>query len=349
MRKRGFTLVEMMVAVSITVAMLAMTGVVFKSCSDASSKALAYTDMMRRVRAITGQLKRDFSGLRRDMPLAILWETHRVDLDGDGIGDETIRWDRIVFFANGDFQTMTTNPPVSGNVARIYYGHSANVDDDVSSNIFDSTLITRIHKDWMLARKQRVSTQNPDPTFANPMEYHPKPLGYHLDYPLNPADHGYGDNKADRIEYDSYDYEFISPAKWKAIVAAGPAGPIIDFIPANFTHPTKWLRRPTIDIANGTGIHMLLTQNIGEFRIELWEKGYWVGGLWIKGHWIGQEDPAGAGFWGKNDGVNLNYFISTSPWHISMPQAIRFMFTLYDKNRRHFPNGKTFTYIVKLD
>ena len=30
------------------------------------------------------------------------------------------------------------------------------------------------------------------------------------------------------------------------------------------------------------------------------------------------------------------------------PQAIRFTFTLYDRDRRYFPDGKAFTYIVKL-
>jgi len=36
------------------------------------------------------------------------------------------------------------------------------------------------------------------------------------------------------------------------------------------------------------------------------------------------------------------------PSPVTWPSALRFTFTLYDENRRHFPEGKSFSYIVKL-
>ena len=53
------------------------------------------------------------------------------------------------------------------------------------------------------------------------------------------------------------------------------------------------------------------------------------------------------------NGITINWYSDTAlalftgipdPW----PSAIKFTFTLYDKDRRHFPEGKTFTYIMKM-
>ena len=73
-RGRGVTLVEMLVAVAITVGMMIITGVVFKSSTDASGKAMASNDVMNQLRALTDQLERDLSGLRSDMPFAIVFQ-----------------------------------------------------------------------------------------------------------------------------------------------------------------------------------------------------------------------------------------------------------------------------------
>ena len=65
--------------------------------------------MMRQLRSITRQLESDFRGYRSDMPIIAIFEGHRsssavpYDELGDPANDEMIRYDRISFFANGDF------------------------------------------------------------------------------------------------------------------------------------------------------------------------------------------------------------------------------------------------------
>ena len=115
--RAGFTLAEMMVAVSITVIMLLIVGLVFSSSIKASGIGVSSNDVMVQLRTATGQLEKDFSGWRSDMPIAIIFEGYYDDPDEM---DKLVHYDRICGFANGDFQDLQGT--ASGNVARIFYG-----------------------------------------------------------------------------------------------------------------------------------------------------------------------------------------------------------------------------------
>jgi len=130
--QRGFTIVELLVAMSLLVILLGLSSMVFKTTVAAHRAAGASIDVSRNLRAITDQLTADFRGLQKDAPLAIWFEQEFVDTDDDGVPDTARRYDQIQFFADGDFQTTKQygTPPqtVYGNMARIYYGHAWSVD-----------------------------------------------------------------------------------------------------------------------------------------------------------------------------------------------------------------------------
>ncbi len=124
---RGFTLIELVVAVGLLSMVLGFAGVIFKVSIEAQRTAGANAEIMQKLRAITDQLNRDFKGIRKNAPLEILFEKEDV---GKG---RIVRHDGIAFLGNGDFQsvrlydygTKSGSKIVAGNVASIYYGQAA--------------------------------------------------------------------------------------------------------------------------------------------------------------------------------------------------------------------------------
>jgi len=100
--------------------MISFASLIFDMSIDTHRTAMASAEIMQKLQAITGQLNTDFKELRKDAPVAVAFEATNGEPDG-------IRSDRIVFFSNGDFQSTRqyNDKTVAGNVARIYYGQSA--------------------------------------------------------------------------------------------------------------------------------------------------------------------------------------------------------------------------------
>jgi type II secretory pathway pseudopilin PulG len=155
--KKAFTIMELLVAVGLLAAVLAVSSMIFSYSIDAQRTASATAEIMRTLRAITDQLNIDFAGIRSDMPFGV--EFVKVVN-----GSDEIRVDSIVFFAAGDFQTTKqyNSQTVRGNVARIYYGQSVTPEP----NSFD----TAVRRNKILARKQVILTSDsslPLPDDAN--------------------------------------------------------------------------------------------------------------------------------------------------------------------------------------
>ncbi len=112
--KRAFTLIELVVAVAILAMVISFAGVIFKVSIGAYRIAIANAEIMRKLRAITDQLNTDFKSVGKGMPI-VVWSN------------------RIVFLANGDFQSIRQYPDtsgnkktVAGNLASIFYGPDPN-------------------------------------------------------------------------------------------------------------------------------------------------------------------------------------------------------------------------------
>lgn len=142
--KKAFTIVELLVAMGLLAAVLAGAGVIFHQSIDAQRTAMAVSEIMRNYRAITDQMNSDFEGMRSDLRWAVK----------NGNTNAGKNADSVVFFANGDFQSVnpygSSAKPVSGNVASIYYGQSATPNPVTATDANRPNLI--------LARRQTIYT-----------------------------------------------------------------------------------------------------------------------------------------------------------------------------------------------
>lgn len=335
MYRKGMTLVEIMVAVAIMILMMVMIGYVFKSAISASGSAMALNDISRQTRTFTRWLNKDFSGLQADMPFVIVFEGH-TNNNKPGWGDpdepeKLIRYDRVCFFANGNFQDIS-NSALSGNVARIYYGQFANTPP---LNIDSDTSAPR----QILSRRFKILTGN---------EYYPKPLTWG---PTNE-------------QYDFLAFENASMSKWKYGYTAN------EYI-SNFFNDlaiVSFVRRPDYDnlAANAEMLQKLyFLSDITDFKIQLYLKD--ASCFPPRWRWFPDDcdmqnlSDKFAFYWNVPDingphnppmdiaGIKWWHELEIDPgvFETNWPKAIRFTFTIYDKGRQRFPNGKTFSYIIK--
>jgi len=367
---KAFTLIELLVAIAILAMVVVFAGVIFKVCVESHRTAIANTEIMQKLRAITDQLNSDFKGLQTDAPL-LIW--FRQDPN-----DPSQRYDQIMFFADGDFQSTQlydgkplipalTGRPIIGNVARVYYGQAQSLDS--RDNIMKYPFYLD-RQERLLARRQHILTADPDlywPSASNVS-------GTFDDVDGIPREN----NNNEKFEHDS-----LSLALWKTldITAYDTSGGTDTILNTCFDFP-PWV---DIDIRNAQTFHKLMCEGVGNFTIQwaYWDPSY------NKFHWFPSDDPDGSGTYSHFDLVKMDKF----PWSPSTkhgyadfdvfgvffnipgtqrnywgaaslmrynpnptnkfpygfyPKALKFTFTLYD-SKGVIKNGRTFTHIVYLD
>jgi len=370
--QRGFTLVEMLVAVGITIGMILATGVVFRSATEAAGKSMGMNDILHQLRAVTGQLERDFSGLRPDMPVAIVFEEalvldtfgNPVDLNGDGI-DDVERRDRVVFFANGDFQYQPSNGlnTVACNLARIFYGQAS---DNLGWPEGDDGAPTPPRS--VLTRRIKVLTVLFSQVFP--------PDGFY-----------WAGGGATPEIFDSDYMESATVAFWKNEIFENFVEYYFLQDPTGHSSPTNntasMIRRPFLNkITFPPYVQQLyLLPDVTDFKVEVWFEG--------AQEWFPSErllDDLNIGlqlltppstvityplipfgfYWNVNEAFLGQRMIDGVDWRSDLevkaavetdpeisefnpwPEALRFTFRLYDRGRRFYPEGQTFSYVIKL-
>jgi prepilin-type N-terminal cleavage/methylation domain-containing protein len=351
-KNKAFTLIELMVALGIMVIVIGFAGEIFKVSIDSQRTAVANAEIMQKFRAITNQLNSDFSGLNKDGEIFIVWKTAPVlnsaYVDNDLDGYE--RFDRIMFFANGDFQsydTYSTNTKIiRGNIARICYMLAK--DGTTRPEAIDKP--RRI-----LARSQHILTDDQE----LPGNFDPNNL-----------------TAEQWVEWNNlYQYDKISLEQWKML----PFNEKIDMLSVicdieivsedsmGSSSINENLRGVSVSPDDPNSMHMLLCDGAGEFKVQGWDN--------TRKTWVPEVDPDGNG-----DLSDSNFFIKDSnnvpgvlyPWplgaiainnidypreqldkeHFNMipglGRALKFTFTLFD-SRGIIKNGRTFTHIVYLD
>jgi len=153
-KQSSFTLMEIVFAIAILAIVFSFTGVIFKVSIGAFRTAIANAEIMRKLRAITDQLNTDLGGVRKGMPI-VIWS------------------DRIVFLANGDFQSIRQYPyedpngdilskTICGNLASIFYGMTDVIigKDKEGNDILGESILSR---GQMILTYDDSLLENPNP------------------------------------------------------------------------------------------------------------------------------------------------------------------------------------------
>ncbi len=343
--KKGFTLIEVVVAVGLLAMVIAFSSVIFKVSIETRRTAGANAEIMQKLRAITNQLNRDFAGLRSDAPLMIWFDANNPDY----------RYDQIMFFADGDFQStqLYSGSPVIGNVARIYYGQAS----------VNSTSPVNFVYPWNQpeAKKRTLARRTHILTADSSLKQFPLE-GVNFAANFTPTDN------------DSNEYDTNSLSQWKVITNDPVNNPANnDAIIATCFSDAG---RPKIDFVSQppVGLHMLMTEGVGSFAVQ-WAYSYTVSGGNTEYRWWPGIDPDGDSSTPDSDFGNLGmdklrfgiYFnmpagANTLDWTGSdqartenatpfagfFPRALKFTFRIYD-SKGIIKGGRTFTHIVYLE
>jgi hypothetical protein len=268
--------------------------------------------------------------------------------DNDLDGHE--RFDRIMFFADGDFQPYRANPMVRGNVARICY---------------------------LLAKQGgiRAEAQNPAGRVLARTQ--------HILLTADPADFLDPNSLDDQQWFDwnnRDEYDKVSLQYWKTGFSPPQKADMLSVITDIRFSPgvaDSRLIGATVEPADPNSIHMLLCEGVGELKIQGWHD--------AQRRWVPEVDPDGNGNLADTDfildpsggglhpasvpGVLYPYprdgmvllggVFANNPYlgllneeHFyeipGLGRALKFTFTLYD-SKGIIKEGRTFTHIVYLN
>ncbi len=263
--RKAFTLIELVVAVALLAMVMTFSAVIFKVSINSYRTATANAEIMQKLRAVTDQLNRDFRGIRKDAPLLIWFEQENKN--------DPNRYDQIMFFANGDFQSTQlyddfTNDPnekygdrsVVGNVARIHYGQAESRDS--SDNQLAHPQNMKFAEDRILARRRHILTADTDKFDEWPE--------------TGATSFGTGENEI-------YEHDSLPLAQWKSLDADAYddlGGKIIKVC---------FYERPLVDIEDASTFHKLMCEGVSSFAIQ-WA--YWDdSGSKDELRWFPSDDP----------------------------------------------------------
>jgi len=360
-KHRGFTLIELVVAISVLGMILASSGMVFKITVESKRMATANSEIMQKFRVISMQMDSDFQNIQKDAPLTIWFQS-----------DANNRYDKLMFFSSGDFQSiqhythiseadnsplvykMETLPEnqgakiIRGHIARVFYG-IANIRGE-----------TEIKPPWLLETPERVLSRRMHILTADQslIEWPDKELNtFNQIDPSFPTMPGLLLN--DRFEHDA-----LSLSEWKNLTADQYIDKfILDTI---FTSQNSWISLSNQYISYT--LHNLMCEGVENFTIQwaYWDEGQinWFPSDDLDGNKstidsqfilnsannrfgviFGVEgDPPGLE-WKKVE--NIKFKQSKSFGLGFYPAALKFTIRLYD-SKGIIKDGRVFTKIVYL-
>jgi prepilin-type N-terminal cleavage/methylation domain-containing protein len=313
-KKKAFSLIEMLVAVGLLAIVMVMAGEIFRAAISSYQGAKANAQILQRLRNITGQLDRDLKGICKQGQVFAVCLTE----DRSEARSPRGRFDRLVFMTNGDFESYRTyradepnttqDRTVHGNTALISYMLARRL-DQTSGKYVPASRVAAARR--VLARTQHILTPQ---QFKGTLD--PNRLG------TNAADWFSWHN---RQEYDN-----LTIGQWTQMAGATKANALsmITDYDVNGVTLRSDTRGACVDPCDPNSIHMLLCDGVADFSVQGWDEN-------DPNHWVPRADDKGV----------------LAPTAYSMfpgdGRALKFTFTLYDP-KGILRTGRTFTHIVYL-
>ncbi len=361
---KAFTLIELVVAIAILVMVISFAGVIFKVSINSHRTATASAEIMRKLRAITDQLNSDFKDMRKDGVIFVAWKAVLDNNTG-----RHVRFDTILFFANGDFQSYREHngKVIRGNTARVCYMLAKDGYGVPAIRAWRQKPEQRI-----LARSQHIQTADLGLDFVPDLASIP--------IPFDP----FADNLQYEIANNFYEHDRESLVSWR-IGAPQPTGLLKNKLREMLTVCTDVQIGGvgvgdavsgglTVSASDPCTIHMLLCERVGEFKIQGWYEAeqrwfpkvdpdydgdlsdsdfFTTGGAIDPGRrpaiiyprWNFESGNIGIG----NNGIYPPDLLTESNFNFipGLGRALKFTFTLYD-SKGIIKGGRTFTHIVYL-
>jgi prepilin-type N-terminal cleavage/methylation domain-containing protein len=352
--RKAFTLIELVVALGILALVFSFAGVIFRVSIEAQRTAMASAEIMQKLRVITGQLDADLRALRKDGDIVVMWSAaRRPGFTGPNPNAPSAfeRFDRIMFFAGGDFQTYGANPVRRGNTARICYTLANRPTDNPAEPLRPPAQEpeTRI-----LARTQHI-----------------------LIPPANPKDRldtGAFSDGDWRDWNNNGEHDNISLPAWQQIPLAQKVDMVSVIADVRIgigsvsSEKYKVAGGVTLAPTQPASLHALLCEGVGQFMVQGWSDAQqrWIpqvnpngddsleddSDFFLEGANLHPEDipgvwyPQGALLRGitRTGQMDLQHFNEVP----GLGRALKFTFTLYD-SKGLITNGRTFTHTVYLD
>jgi type II secretory pathway pseudopilin PulG len=330
--RRAFTLAELLVSVAIMSLILITVGAVFAMSTKATGLANANNEVMSNLRAFEQQIRRDLLGIRKDAFLGLCYNYLPVRPVAPGRPEKAaVRSDWIVFFANGDFQTIADgqwwdyqakalkgNPygvptpdaaPIKSNLARIEYGMLGVLDNGVSGNGNASRPLSQVE----LGRfaKLMIPDLNSGTSPVQKRDNPPDLSSSSTELGAFAADKSAGglrDKNAD--VYENWEYEYITLSDWRNPFV-WPAGSGLDLTSISYAnrlvgrYDTKyprdnlWLGLAYIDVSETLADHLRMIPGCVSFKIQRWaemdpvrpDNNAWVPRWWPEDNERNQNPP----------------------------------------------------------
>ena len=365
MRRKAFTLVELMVAMGVLAIVMAMAGVIFKAALKSHRMAVANADVLSKFRLISQQLDHDFQGLRKDGEIFVAWvedPTH-----------QGFRLDRIGFYSIGDFQNYGDDEVEKGRLARVTYMLGRRDGRPAQNQKPEERVLARSQHIYCYGSTQWLEevaeTNIIEANVTDWVDWHNAPDGQHDPNTLQDWLEIEREVKL-RALWAIFDMNIVADAKEDLLT--GEYG-----TQADPNHPDH--------------LHTVLCEGVGQFRIESWyddpndaNDSRWIPAelhvfeeselssnekIWsepVRWLWYpsrkfevdGDVQVQGEYHLDRNDPGDRDYEPilyddpNLTPEHFDripgLGRALRFTVTLYD-SRGLLEQGRTFTHIVQLD
>ena len=259
--RKAFTIVELLVAMGLFGMLLAASGVIFATAVNAHRTAEATAEISQNLAAITDQLNADFRGLRKEGEIFAVWVARPVDDEGNIVAYNAPniagfqRFDRIMFFADGDFQTYHEQYVVggdqilTGNVARICYMLARDGSDAEAEQQKPAARI--------LSRTQHIFTSEDMLDEDDQPSYFPLPVSFND--PCEFADKNF-----------TYEYDTTTLQEWKNIDISNKIDMLSVIANVGFDPCDIPVGGPRVSPSDPDTIHMLLCQGVGQFSVQGW-------------------------------------------------------------------------------